>query len=197
MNYLAHLHLSFDDPNVELGNFIGDRVRRTMRSQYSDSILMGVDLHHSIDAFTDAHQITKQATAILKPHFRLYSSVIVDVFFDYFLARHWGLFHHDELELFTRRIIEHFDREFHQIPKRMQSMARWFLDHNAFLKYSTTDGIEGALRGMSRRTQFHKSLDTSMSLFHKHFDRFDALFLEFYPQLKSHAARELTRLKLG
>lgn len=197
MNYLAHLHLSFNDPDVELGNFIGDRVRRTMRTQYSKEVLIGVDLHHSIDEFTDSHELTKQATALLKPHFRLYSSVIVDVFFDYFLARNWKHFHNHELEFFTRRIIRHFNREFHRVPPRMQPMTRWFLDHNAFLKYSTTEGIEGALRGMSRRTQFHGELDASMALFHEHFDRFDKLFMEFYPELESHAARELARLKLG
>ncbi len=60
MNFLAHLYLSADDPEIQLGNFIGDFVRgRDLSSRFSPGIVKGISLHREIDEFTDRHPIVK------------------------------------------------------------------------------------------------------------------------------------------
>ena len=63
MNTLAHLHLSGDDPELILGNFIGDSVRGDEFSQLDERVQAGVMLHRKIDRFTDKHPVFRQVCA--------------------------------------------------------------------------------------------------------------------------------------
>src|SRR5436190_842749 len=87
MNFLAHLYLSGDDADVMTGNFIGDFVRgRNLAEQFGEKIARGIELHRAIDAFTDHHSVVKQSKTRLRPKYGHYSGVIVDIFYDHFLA---------------------------------------------------------------------------------------------------------------
>ena len=61
MNYLAHAYRSFHLPDILVGNMISDFVKGKKKYEYSEGILKGIDLHRSIDTFTDEHEATKQA----------------------------------------------------------------------------------------------------------------------------------------
>ena len=90
MNFLAHLYLSGNDPLVRLGNFIGDFVKgRDLADRYEPAIVKGIELHRAIDEFTDQHAIVKQSKMRLRPKYRHYAPVIVDIFYDHFLAAGW------------------------------------------------------------------------------------------------------------
>src|SRR4051812_44429809 len=90
MNFLAHLYLSGDNDYVKLGNFIGDFVKgRNLNEQFPSGIARGIRLHRAIDEFTDSHPIVKKSKDRLRPAYRHYAPVIVDVFYDHFLARNW------------------------------------------------------------------------------------------------------------
>jgi acyl carrier protein phosphodiesterase len=91
MNFLAHLHLSGNNPNIMLGNFMGDFVKgKSYRQQYEPEIIKGIELHRSIDEFTDSHPVVTESKNRLRPTYRHYSGVIVDVFYDHFLAANWN-----------------------------------------------------------------------------------------------------------
>ena len=63
MNYLAHAYLSFERPAIIVGNLISNFVKGKKKFDYPVSIQQGMQLHRSIDQFTDAHAITKEAAA--------------------------------------------------------------------------------------------------------------------------------------
>ena len=86
MNYLAHAYLSFGDPEVLTGNMISDFVKGKKKFEYEKRVLAGIDLHRSIDEFTDVHPVNKEVSNIFKPAYGLYSSAFVDVVYDHFLA---------------------------------------------------------------------------------------------------------------
>jgi acyl carrier protein phosphodiesterase len=67
MNYLAHAWLSFNQPEILVGNMISDFVKGKKRFSFSERIQQGIMLHRSIDEFTDAHDATKKAKQFLKP----------------------------------------------------------------------------------------------------------------------------------
>jgi len=94
VNYLAHLYLSGDDPEIQLGNFIGDFVRgRNPESEYPVKVAIGIHLHRIIDSYTDSHSIVRESKLRLRPVYRHYSGVLVDIYYDHFLARHWNQHH--------------------------------------------------------------------------------------------------------
>ena len=93
MNYLAHLFLSGNHEMHALGNFIADDVKGKDWQQYPEEIQNGILLHRAIDTFTDSHPIFRKHVTLLFPDYRHYSRVIVDMYFDHFLAVYWNRFH--------------------------------------------------------------------------------------------------------
>jgi acyl carrier protein phosphodiesterase len=112
MNFLAHAYLSGDDKKILLGNFIGDFIKgRQALRKFEARIIQGVELHRAIDEFTDNHEVVHESKDRLRPRYRHYAGVIVDVFYDHFLATHWKNFHHQPLADFaadTYQTIESF-----------------------------------------------------------------------------------------
>ncbi len=48
MNYLAHLYLSGENPEIRFGNFIGDAIKRNQFLQLPENISAGVLLHRKM-----------------------------------------------------------------------------------------------------------------------------------------------------
>ena len=61
MNYLAHAYLSFNEPEILVGNMISDFVKGKKKFDYSPGVQKGIALHRAIDNFTDYHTATKAA----------------------------------------------------------------------------------------------------------------------------------------
>ena len=81
MNFLAHIYLSGDYPKLMIGNFIGDFVKgRNLLEQFDSEIAAGIDLHRAIDEYTDSHPVVTQSKNRLRPSYRHYAPVIVDMY---------------------------------------------------------------------------------------------------------------------
>ena len=89
MNFLAHIYLSFGDDEITLGNFFADHIRGNKFKHFPEKIQKGIVLHREIDTYTDAHPIAKQSSRRLHANYSHYSRVIVDIFYDHFLAKNW------------------------------------------------------------------------------------------------------------
>lgn len=63
---------------------ISDFVKGKKKFDYPQGIQRGIMLHRMIDTFTDAHETTKEAKEVFRPHYRLYSGAFVDVVYDHF-----------------------------------------------------------------------------------------------------------------
>src|SRR5687767_10055662 len=86
MNFLAHAYLSFDHPEILVGNLISDFVKGKKKFDYSENIQHGIALHRAIDTFTDYHQTTQIAKSFFRADYRLYSGAFMDIVYDHFLA---------------------------------------------------------------------------------------------------------------
>src|SRR5690606_6470869 len=106
MNFLAHIYLSGDDPNVVIGNFIADGIKGKDYQKFPTEIQHGILLHREIDTFTDAHPIVRQSTKRLHKNFGHYSGVLVDVFYDHFLAKNWKHYHEQPLAKFVENFYQ-------------------------------------------------------------------------------------------
>jgi acyl carrier protein phosphodiesterase len=92
MNHLAHFVLSGGDADLAIGNFVADFITNRQLPDFTEAVQRGIRLHREIDAFTDAHPIVKQSTKRLHPFHHKYSPVIVDVYYDFLLAKNWDTF---------------------------------------------------------------------------------------------------------
>ena len=123
MNFLAHAYLSGGHTQILLGNVIGDFIKgRQALAGLDAPIAAGVELHRAIDEFTDNHEVVHNSKKRLRPKYRHYAGVIVDVFYDHFLAVNWKKFHHQTLADFARdtyATLQHFSNA---LPADFQMM---------------------------------------------------------------------------
>lgn len=187
MNFLAHLYLSGTNPKIMTGNFIGDFVKgRHLHEQFENEIVRGIEIHRAIDLFTDTHPIVSISKQRLRPVYRHYSPVIVDVFYDHFLAANWTNYHDQTLAAFADQAyntIESFDSI---LPAAVRQMLPYMIRGNWLVNYAQVEGIHRALTGMSRRTKYDSRMDESVNDLREHYDAFKNEFEDFFPLLKAH-----------
>ncbi|HEY9005947.1 acyl carrier protein phosphodiesterase [Ohtaekwangia sp.] len=188
MNFLAHLYLSGDDPEVMVGNFMGDFVKgRNLLQQFNTTVVKGIELHRTIDEFTDKHPIVKQSKDRLRTTYRHYAGVIVDVFYDHYLAKYWDQYHTALLPDFAEyayNTIEGYDPI---LPDNLKRMLPYMIRGNWLVHYAQVEGIQRALTGMARRTPYESRMDEAAGDLRKYYADFKAEFELFFPQLKQHA----------
>lgn len=188
MNFLAHLYLSGGDPEVMVGNFIGDFVKgRNLLQQFSAPIVKGIELHRAIDEFTDKHAVVKQSKDRLRPTYRHYAGVIVDVFYDHYLARYWDQYHDQLLPDYAEYAYATIEAHDPMLPEGVKRMLPYMIRGNWLVHYARIEGINRALTGMSRRTPYESRMDEAANDLQKYFNEFKAEFELFFPELKLHA----------
>ncbi|MEO9483598.1 MAG: ACP phosphodiesterase [Ekhidna sp.] len=186
MNFLAHLYLSGDNEEVLVGNFIGDFVKGSQMSEYPGAIQKGIRLHRSIDHFTDTHEVVLQSKIRLREKFRHYAPVIVDVYYDHFLAKDWSLFSKIPLKEYTENFYQLMNRYFGIIPKGVIHMLSFMSKDNWLYNYQFIEGIDRALTGMSKRTKYENRMDEASIALKEHYNDFQKEFDEFFPELETH-----------
>lgn len=183
MNFLAHAYLSFDQPKILVGNFIGDFVKGNLDDQFEREIVQGIRLHREIDRFTDFHPLVKESQLLLKPIFLRYSSVITDMFFDYFLAKKWSTYHDIPLGTFSAQVYSLLEESLLILPDKFKYAFKYMRTENWLLAYGTEAGIQRALTGISRRTNFISNLEHATAHLIIHHDKFEEYFDNFFPEL--------------
>jgi acyl carrier protein phosphodiesterase len=188
MNFLAHAYLSGDDKKILLGNFIGDFIKgRQSLNRFEARIIRGVELHRAIDEFTDNHPVVDESKNRLRPKYRHYAGVIVDVFYDHFLATHWKNYHHESLEDFAEHTYQTIDSFSNILPFEFKRMLPYMVKGNWLVGYSDILGIHAALSGMSSRTPYVSKMDEASHDLREHYEEFKDEFERFFPQLKNFA----------
>lgn len=191
MNFLAHLFLSGENEKVKVGNFIGDFVKGNKLEEYDDEIQFGIRLHREIDSFTDSHPVVLESKTRLRPIFSHYSPVIVDVYYDHFLAKNWSNYSSIELETYTLQFYKMIANYSSVIPEAVNHMLEYMTQKNWLYNYQFVDGIDKALSGMSRRTKFNSKMELAAASLKSNYVEFENEFTRFFPDLQEHAQKIL------
>ncbi len=120
MNYLAHIYLSGPDPDIQVGGLLGDFVKGPLSAEWPPALGAGIRLHRRIDTMTDEHPAFLQARADLPPPWRRFGGILLDLYFDHLLAKHWEHYHHQSLDSFCRAFYRHLHRHRGRLPERAQ-----------------------------------------------------------------------------
>jgi len=148
VNYLAHLYLSGKSEEIILGNFIGDYVKGKKYSEYPNAVAQGILLHRYIDTFTDKHPQTLEAKELFRSEFGLYSGIVVDVFYDHFLAKNWQHYSEETLRTFAKRVHAILLSNFRLLPRRVQGFLPFLIQHKRLESYASIEGIIQSLKIM-------------------------------------------------
>ena len=185
MNYLAHAYLSFNKPKILVGNMISDHVKGKKQFDYETAIQKGIKLHRAIDAFTDAHAITKQAKQYLYPAVGTYSGAFIDVVYDHFLALDTNQFTNDftlqKLATDTYATLFNFKNI---LPEKFANMLPYMQQHNWLYNYQYMSGIQKSFEGVAMRAKYLASSQSCFELFEEHYSALQNCYANFFPFVK-------------
>ena len=162
---------------------MADFIKGNDYQNYPPEIAKGILLHREIDHYTDQHPEFVRSKRRLQPAYRHYSAVIVDMYYDHFLAANFDLFHNDSLLSFTKNVYETIGNHSHLLPNRAQLLLKYMSRDNWLLSYADIRGIEQALGGMSRRTKFKSNMEFAGKELRLHYDQFKSEFMAFSPDI--------------
>jgi acyl carrier protein phosphodiesterase len=150
MNILFHLYLSGDDPELLVGNFMGDFVKGPLNDTYPPRIRQGLLLHRKIDAFAQRDHHFQRSRLRLPTRYGLYRGVLVDLFYDHFLAREWTSWSDVSFADYITWAQQIVEKQQTLLPPRLQELATPIFNE-ILPSYQKIAGTELALRRMARR----------------------------------------------
>lgn len=195
MNYLAHAYLSFDHPEMLVGNMVSDFVKGKKKFDYPAGIQKGIQLHRSIDSYTDTHPATARAKEIFRPHYRLYSGAVIDVLYDHFLATDAAEFTTQQSLLsFSEKTYNTLEQYRQWLPVGFAAMFPYMKTQNWLYGYSFRDGIRKSLGGLVRRAAYLTESDTAFYLFETNYQLLQDCYRQFWADARPYVRTEFDTL---
>jgi acyl carrier protein phosphodiesterase len=189
VNYLAHLYLSEPTEDAWVGSLLGDFVKGPLDGRYSVEITRAIALHRKIDSFTDAHPVVLQSKSRVSAGRRRYAGIMIDMFYDHFLAKCWREFHDEPLDTFTAKIYAILGRQHAMLPERLQQIAPKMAQWNWLASYAEVRSIHTALDRMGQRLKRENRLLNSADELVGHYAELESDFRAFMPQVLQFAKR--------
>ena len=188
MNFLAHAYLSGDDEDILIGNFIADAVKGNNTARFRDGIQKGILLHREIDKFTDQHAVFIRSKNRIQEQYGKFSGVVIDIYYDHFLAVEWDSYSDKELSEFALYVYNLMFENYAILPARSKRILPYMAIHNWLVGYSRFKDLQWVFNGMSRRSkQYNSGMEGAVESLKNDYESFQKDFKEFFPDLVSHA----------
>ena len=185
MNYLAHTLLSFNKPDLIVGNFIADSLRGNKFEGLTEGIIKGVTLHRKIDSYTDSHPIYLTSKYRFRKDFDKYSGVLMDIIYDHFLAKNFSHYSALPLQQHADHIYKLLKQQDDYLPEPAKRFYEYMTERNVLFHYSTIDGIETVLTHLSHRIRHRYELANAIPLLKEHYKELEEEFFIFFDDLLS------------
>jgi acyl carrier protein phosphodiesterase len=184
MNYLAHVFLSGKNKELRIGNFIADSVRGKKFEGIPSQIVEGIILHRHIDTYTDSHPIVRKSKDLIRSNHGHWSGVVMDLYFDYFLAKNWNDYHPqpllDYVSDFYADLLEYYEI----LPTKVQRFLPIMLEHNWLGNYGHIKGIDTIFKQMHRRTGSKSTMEHAVEDLVKHEEALEKYFRSFMKDIQ-------------
>lgn len=183
MNFLAHFYLAGRNSDLLIGNFIADAVKGSRYNDYPEGIRMGILMHRHIDHYTDTQAVVRESKHRLWTEFQHFAPVIVDVFYDHFLAANWEKYSPQILGEFAFNVYSVLEEAEAHLPDKPRLMLPFMKKHDWLSSYAHVEGIRQVLTGMARRTSHVSGMEKASIALEQHYELYQKEFELFFPEL--------------
>jgi len=199
LNYLAHLFLSPPGEDAMLGSLMGDFVKgpltnHTISGRYSADMTQAIALHRKIDGYTDSHPVVRESWNRVSKGRRRFAGVMVDIFYDHYLAKYWSDFHGSPLSEFTGDFYAILDRRRSEMPERLQRISNSLISLDWLGSYANVNSVRSALNGISQRLRRENTLIDSADELLDNYAEMEVDFRRFLPDAVEFAHQSASRL---
>lgn len=182
MNFLAHLFLSGDDPELLVGNLMGDFVKGRLTGAFPRPIERGIELHRRIDSFAAGNTFFIMSKRRIDGSFGHYRGVLVDLFYDHFLAANWDEYAEVTFSRFIADAYRVVRKNEGILPERLRRIVP-LLFEEWLPSYRETEGIDRVLGRMSARITRPNPLGEGIGELRRHYGDMQRDFRGFFPEL--------------
>ncbi len=190
MNYLVHLYLAGPDPELQIGGLMGDFVKGPIPACYPEKIALGLHLHRRIDSFAQNSPHTRQSRQRLHPKFGHGRGIIVDIFYDHFLASSWPEYSHESLENYADSVYKLLQKFHHTLPEGLQQVAQRMTEQNWLVAYQQSGVVGKALGRLAQRLTRPLPLAEAVNDLVRHESSFRQEFTEFMNEAEEFVKEE-------
>jgi acyl carrier protein phosphodiesterase len=193
VNYLAHLFLSPDDPELLLGSLIADFTRgrlETLARDWSPGVMRGIALHRQVDRFTDDHPRVMRARRRISAPYRRYSGIILDILFDHFLCRYWSEFTRRDRDEFIRDVYRLLEQRRAQLPAPLHALVPRMRREDWLGSYRDLEVVGLVFERMATRLRQPNELGGALVEVRRHYPELAEDFRYFFPELIDFVQRQ-------
>jgi acyl carrier protein phosphodiesterase len=122
-----------------------------------------------------------------------YSGVIVDIFFDHFLAKNWSNYSSISLVSYAQECYSILNKNITMMPEKAQYILSYMIKGNWLLSYASIEGISGVLSGMNRRTNGRSGMDKAVFELEQYYSEFEHDFEIVFGDIKQMSAAFLNQ----
>lgn len=178
-----------------IGNFIADSIRGNQFTHLHPEIQQGIRLHREIDTFTDAHEIVRKSKRRLHKRYGLYAGVVIDIFYDHYLAKNWDKYSAMPLDIYVNSVYDLLQDNFDMLPEKTQHMLPYMMEYNWLYNYQYQEGIERVMNGMNRRTKNRAQMNLAIEDLRILNSEFQQDFELFFEDLRTFSHQKLTEIQ--
>ncbi len=194
MNFLAHLYLSPAGEDAMLGSLLGDFVKGPLgnsgvNARYGPVATRAMALHRKIDSYTDSHPVVAATRGRITRPRRRFAGIMVDIFYDHFLARYWDEFHSVPLASFSADFYAVLSRRHAELPERLQRVAKSMIEFDWLGSYAKMESVDTALNRLSQRLRRGDALIGSADELVQNYAEMESDFRRFLPDVIAFARR--------
>lgn len=186
MNWLAHVFLSEQKIDFQIGNFLADPLRGRAWEDASLDMKNGMKVHKIIDSFTDSHMIVKESKKRLRQK-GLLKPIIIDLTYDYFLTKNWDSFCNIPIDEFSKKFYYNANQRISSLPDQAYHALYNMINKDLLNKYHNLEQLKTSFERMDLRlSERLKRRDTAISYFDSVIENIDSLendFMDFFPEL--------------
>jgi acyl carrier protein phosphodiesterase len=179
MNYLAHLYFSAPRPLAWAGSLMGDFFKGRHFGELPDDLVTHLKLHRRLDTFaldSPPFQISRQRLCSSFGHGR---SILVDVFYDHFLACQWENYSSEPLPAFADGVYSGLRACHHYLPARLQEQLPGMIAGDWLTSYRQEEVVERVLLRLEQRLKHKIPLARGYAQLHQHRDELEQDFTAF------------------
>ncbi len=176
---------------------MGDFVKGPLSGHHGTEITRALVLHRRIDMYTDGHHVVRQSRHRVSGARRRFAGILVDMFYDHFLARHWDEYNDVPLERFTARIYSALHEHHAMLPERLQAIAPRMAAADWLGSYRHIEAVGIALDRMGQRLKRGNALLHSSEELLAHYDAFAGDFHAFFPDVVRFARAQDSALRIA
>ncbi|MCE7064742.1 ACP phosphodiesterase [Dyadobacter sp. CY326] len=188
MNFLAHILLSGNKEGVIMGNYVGDFVKGRLTDErtadWDADYVTGLKLHRFIDFFTDHHDVVREATHKAALSQGKLSGIVMDIYFDYFLAKYFDNFSSQPLAAYARNMYALIERNARFVTKEMAPMVESMIRQDWLTTYASLEGVDLTFHRLSRRAPYLAPLRNAMLELRENEAFYHDKFSAFFPELQ-------------